>query len=101
MPSQLRIYKIKPGRMDDWMNFFNNKVVPLHRKFGIPARIGWINEADSEFIWVRDFSGETPIEEQERNYVTSEERQRVIGDEAKQYIESAVVRVVELKHEEK
>jgi hypothetical protein len=101
MPAQLRVYKIKPGKMDDWLKFFNNKVVPMHRKFGIPARIAWINHADSEFIWARDFFGDGTVEEQEANYVNSEERRRVIGDEAKQYIDGATVRVVDLAYEDR
>jgi NIPSNAP len=100
VPSQLRIYKIKQGLMDQWLVFFNTKVVPLHRKFGIPAKIAWINHADSEFIWVRDFDDGEPIEQQETRYVTSEERRRVIGDESKSYIESMTVRVVTLAYEE-
>ncbi len=101
MPSQLRIYKIKPGQMDKWLRFFNQKVVPMHRKFGIPARIGWVNAVDSEFIWVRDFADGEPVEAQENRYMTSEERRRVIGDEPKTYIESAVVRLVDLAYDSK
>jgi hypothetical protein len=100
VPSQLRVYKIKPGLMDQWLVFFNTKVVPLHRKFGIPARIAWINHADSEFIWARDFNDDEPIEQQEARYVTSDERRRVIGDESKSYIDSMTVRIVTLAHEE-
>jgi hypothetical protein len=100
VPSQLRIYKIKQGLMDQWLVFFKTKVVPLHQKFGIPAKIAWINDADSEFIWVRDFDDGEPIEQQETRYVTSEERRRAIGDESKSYIESMTVRVVTLSYEE-
>ena len=99
MPSQFRIYKIKVGQMENWLRFFNEKVVPLHRKFGIPAHVGWVNAADSEFIWVRDFALGEPIEEQEKRYVNWDERQRVIGNESKSYIESMSVRVVELAYE--
>ena len=100
MPSQLRIYKIKPGQMENWLRFFREKVVPLHRKFGIPARIAWTNMESSEFIWVRDFSDKESIEEQERRYVSSEERSRVIGDQSKAFIESMTVRKMQLVHEE-
>lgn len=99
MPSQLRIYRIKPGQMDNWLEFFDQKVVPMHRKFEIPVRAGWVSRAESEFIWVRDFADDEPMEDQERRYVESEERIRAIGDEAKQYIDSMVVRVVDLAYE--
>ena len=100
MPSQLRIYKIKPGQMENWLQFFREKVVPLHRKFGIPARIAWINPAESEFVWVRDFSDKEPVEDQERRYVSSEERLRVIGDQSKSFIDSMAVKTMQLVHEE-
>lgn len=99
MQSQLRIYKIRSGQMANWLKFFSDKVVPMHRKFGIPARIAWIDELESEFIWVRDFSDNEPIEVQEQHYVTSDERRRVIGDESKSYIESMTVKVVRLAYE--
>ena len=99
MPSQVRIYKIRPGQMENWLRFFHEKVVPLQNKFGISPHVGWVNAKDSEFIWVRDFSGGEPIEEQEKRYVASEERRTVMGDESKQYIESMAVRVVELAYE--
>lgn len=101
MASQLRIYTIKQGQMDNWLRFFRDKVVPLHRKFGMPARIAWVNAEDSEFIWVRDFRDDEPIETQEQRYVNSEERKQQIGDTPKQYVEGMVVRVVELAHEER
>ncbi len=61
MPSQLRIYRIKDGQMENWLKFFHEKVVPLHRKFGIPARAAWLDESTSEFIWVRDFPDDEPV----------------------------------------
>lgn len=99
LPSQLRIYKIKAGQMENWLSFFHEKVVPLHKKFGIPAHVGWVNAADSEFIWVRDFAEGEPIEEQEKRYVNWDERLRVIGNESKSFVESIVVRVVECAYE--
>ncbi len=99
MPSQLRIYKIKHGQMANWLRFFEEKVVPLQRKYGIVARIAWVNSTDSEFIWVRDFADGESIEAQENRYATSDERKHVIGDEPKAYLESAIVRMVDLVFE--
>ena len=99
MPSQLRIYTIKPGLMPQWLTFFHEKVVPLHARHGIPARVGFVNEVANEFIWVRDFSDDEPIEVQEERYVTSEDRLRLIGDESKSYIDAMSVRVVDVAYE--
>ena len=81
--------------MENWLRFFREKVVPLHRKFGIPVHAGWVNAPASEFIWVRDFPEGEPIDEIEKRYVNWDERQQTIGNESKSYIESMDVRVVE------
>jgi hypothetical protein len=93
--SQLRIYDIKPGLMDDWLRLFEEKVVPMHRKYNLPVRTAWADRERSQFVWVRDFVGPGTVEEQERRYVESEERATVIGDEPKRFIESMDVRLVE------
>ena len=99
MPSQLRIYKIRPDQWDAWLAFFRDKVVPLHAKFGIPIRVAWKSVETSDFVWVRDFSDDEPVEEQEKKYVTWDERQRLIGDESKRYVESMNVHLVELVYQ--
>ena len=100
MSTQLRVYKIKPGMMEAWLDFFRDAVVPLHRKFGIPAQIAWIDDETNEFVWARDFDPSEPIEVQEKRYVGSEERQRLIGDRSRAFIEQMSVRVVRLVHDE-
>ena len=95
MVFQLRTYDIKPGAMDDWLILFNEKVVPLHAKYGIPVRAAWIDRETSTFIWVREFVGVGTAQEQEMRYRASEERTRLIGDEPKKFIENMAVREVE------
>lgn len=99
MPTQLRIYKIKQGQMDAFSSFFQNKVVPLHERFGIPVRIAWVNSSENEFVWARDFSADEPIDVQERRYLQWDERIRTVGDESKGYIDSMTVRIVDLLYE--
>ena len=95
MPSQLRIYRIKDGQMENWLKFLHEKVAPLHRKFGIPAYAGRVDASVSEFIWVRDFPEGEPIAAVAQRYVTWDERQKTLGDESKHYIDSMQVRVIE------
>jgi NIPSNAP protein len=93
--AQLRIYDIKPGTMEGWLELFRAKVVPMHAKFDIAVRTAWVDRERSQFVWVREFLGEGSVEEQEQRYVSSEERARVIGDEPRTFIQSMEVRVVE------
>lgn len=95
MISQLRIYDIRQGMMDGWLELFGDKVVPMHSKYGIPVRTAWVDRERSQFVWVREFLGEGTAEEQEKRYRASDERARVIGDEPAKFIENMEVRVVE------
>jgi hypothetical protein len=95
VPSQLRIYDIKRGLMDEWLAFFRDKVVPMHRKHALPAHAAWVDWERSQFVWVRTFTGEGTVEEQEERYYASAERQAVIGDEPRRFIENMQVRAVE------
>lgn len=95
MTAQLRIYEIKPGTMDGWLELFKARVVPMHAKYNIPVRTAWVDRERSQFVWVREFTGEGTAEEQEAAYRSSEERAQVIGDAPKEFIVSMEVRVVE------
>jgi hypothetical protein len=93
--SQLRIYDIKPDLLDEWLAFFHDKVAPMHSKYALPVHAAWVDRERSQFAWVRTFAGEGTVEEQEKRYYQSPERQAVIGDEPKRFIEKMHVRVVE------
>jgi RecB family exonuclease len=95
MALQLRIYDIKQGEMDAWLELFHAKIKPLHAKFDMPVRNAWVAPERSQFVWVRELVGEGTAEEQELRYRESDERAREIGDEPKRFIEAMEVRVVE------
>ena len=95
MPAQHRTYNIKADLMDEWLTLFRDKVAPLHEKFGIMVRTAWVDREKSQFIWVREFTGEGTLEEQQERYVQSPERAETIGDEPKRFIEAMEVRLVE------
>lgn len=81
--------------MDDWLEMFHSAIVPLHEKYGLPVRTAWVDRESNAFTWVREMTGEGTAEEQEARYRATEERQRVIGDRPKEFIESMLVREVE------
>lgn len=95
MTLQLRIYDIKQGEMEGWLQLFRERVVPMHEKFDMPVRAAWVAPERSQFVWMRELVGSGTAEEQEQRYRNSEERAQVIGDEPKRFIEQMEVRVVE------
>lgn len=62
MLSQIRIYTINKGEMDNFLAHFKQDIVPLHERLGIPIVGTWINRAQNEFIWVRNYKDKPDLE---------------------------------------
>ena len=54
MVSQLRIYTINKGMMDDWLALFP-KLIPVMEDAGIKVESTWVNEERTKFIWIRSY----------------------------------------------
>lgn len=92
---QLRIYTIKEGLMDEWLEYFQTKLAPLSNEFGISVLRGWVSRETNEFVWMRGFDGPESVEAQELAYYNSPGR-RALGDEPIElYIDNIDVRVIE------
>jgi quinol monooxygenase YgiN len=67
MVTQVRIYTVKDGQMDSWINHFNEKIVPTSAKYGVHVQAAWANRAQNEFIWVRSFESEDTLKKYEES----------------------------------
>jgi hypothetical protein len=56
MISQLRIYTVNRGMMDQWVQHFKEVSVPMHEKHGMEIEGPWVNEDKNQFIWIRNFA---------------------------------------------
>ncbi len=56
MTSQLRMYTINRGMMDDWVTLFTQTLVPMQDKHGIKIEGMWVSEDSTQFIWIRSFA---------------------------------------------
>ena len=90
MITQVRIYTINRGMMDSWIEVWNTNVVPTSARFGVRVLAAWVNRAQNEFIWVREFETEETL----RTYETSPER-AVYSPELAKHIAKTEVRTVE------
>ena len=61
MIAHLRTYTINKGMMDQWLELFESKLVPLMNEHGISVHSKWTNDVRSQFIWIRVY-GETEAE---------------------------------------
>lgn len=94
MVSQLRIYTINNGKMDEWLKVFEEQLRPIHTKYGIPVERTWVNDERTEFIWVRNFDSVEDMEKKTTTYVTSPER-KALGAMPGSLIAKTEVRVIE------
>ena len=94
MVSQLRIYTINNGKMDEWLKVFEEQLRPIHTKYGIPVERTWVNDERTEFIWVRNFDSVEDLEKKTTAYVTSPER-KALGAMPGSLIAKTEVRVIE------
>lgn len=62
MLSQIRIYTINKGEMDNFLKHFKEDIVSLHQKIGVPIVGTWVNRAQNEFIWVRSYKDKAELE---------------------------------------
>jgi hypothetical protein len=79
--SQLRIYTIEPGRLDEFVAVWSAGVRPLRRKFGFESA-AWTVPDEDVFIWLVTYRGEKPFEEADTAYYASPERQGLMPDPA-------------------
>ena len=49
---QLRIYQVKKGRMNDWVEMWRSNVLPVRRRFGFSVIGPWIVRDESRFVWI-------------------------------------------------
>jgi hypothetical protein len=52
MRSQLRIYAIKDGLLDEFVDFWRAEIVPLRLRFGFRVAGAWADPETRTFAWV-------------------------------------------------
>jgi len=57
MTTELRLYTVNRGMMDEWLAAFNKYIMPTSNKFGIKIHFGFVNRPQNEFIWCRSYDG--------------------------------------------
>ena len=63
MISQIRIYTVNKGEMDNFLKHFKDEIVPIHERIGVPIVGSWVNRPQNEFIWVRSYKDKADLEE--------------------------------------
>ena len=94
MTSQLRIYTINRGMMDEWVKLFTETLVPMQEKHGIKIEGTWVSEDGTQFIWIRSFANPEDVKAKEAAFYGSPEWNTVM-DHARSHIARTVVQNME------
>ncbi|MGE0057814.1 MAG: NIPSNAP family protein [Dehalococcoidia bacterium] len=79
MLTQVRIYTVNKGQMDEWLDIWTNQIAVAHARLGINIEGAWVNRPQNEFVWVRTFADEADMQEKMKQFRESPERQQ-LGD---------------------
>ena len=74
MDHQLRIYRLKPGRLASFLTLWRDHVVPARRANGFDVVGAWVDEETGEFAWVVRYTGADGFAAGDARYYASPER---------------------------
>jgi hypothetical protein len=80
MEFQLRMYTIKPGELDDWVNEWREHVLPLRRAHGFAVVGPWVRREEDLFVWL---IGHENLAAANEAYYASPERRSLDPDPAR------------------
>ena len=80
MEVQLRRYRIKEGRLDQFITEWKEGVAPLRKKFGFALLGAWSLPESGEFVWVIAYEGD--FDDADRVYYESDDRKRLMPNPA-------------------
>jgi hypothetical protein len=79
----LRDFIVKEGEMDEWVEEWRSKVVPLRLRFGFKVVGAWKLE-DTRFVWILSYTGKKgDFGRMNERYYNSKERKAVRPDPAR------------------
>ena len=71
MVSQLRIYTINKGKLDEFVKGWTEFVYPLHYSFGFTIDLAEVIEERSEFVWIVSYDGPDSWDDKQAEYYAS------------------------------
>lgn len=74
MTVEHRIYTVREGLLDEWVERWRSEIVPLRLEFGFTIDGAWIDREKSQFIWTLSYDGPEGFTERNRQYWDSPRR---------------------------
>ncbi|WP_165989596.1 NIPSNAP family protein [Streptomyces sp. YIM 98790] len=92
--TQLRIYTVKEGMLDEWARRWREEIVPLRLAMGFTIGGAWLDRERSQFIWLISYGGPGSFAERNAQYWASSQREEMRLD-PDDYLVRTEERVVE------
>ena len=83
MPTQLRIYTVNRGALDEFAAEWRAKIRPLRMKLGYQISGAWTVQATNQFVWLLSYDGPEDWEAHDQAYYQSDERHAMQPDPAR------------------
>jgi len=80
---QIREYTVKPGEMNQWIEEWRARIVPLRLRHGFQVLGSWTVDGTDEFIWIVGYEGLKSWQEADADYYQSPERKAIDPDPAR------------------
>ena len=97
MATQLRVYTINRGSLEQFAEEWKEKVYPLRLEHGFLIHGAWMMEESNQFIWLISYDGDESWEEKEKAYYSSADRSgmdpnpaRLIARPEQSFVESVL-----------
>lgn len=83
MFSQLRVYTINKGELEEFVKVWTNKIYPLNLKLGMRVDGAWTIKESNQFVWVLRYDGPEDWKTKRDQYFDSSERKSFDPDPAR------------------
>ena len=80
MEYRVRVTRVEPGRMEDFVHEWTANVARLRRRRGFTIVGAWVLEGRDEFMWILGYDGEEGFDAADDAYRASEERRAMEPD---------------------
>lgn len=91
---ELRQYKIRPGKMDAWLKFMQEEIIPFQVAKGMVITGSFRGETDdSVYVWIRRFESEAARERLYKAVYESDHWKTVISPQVGELIDRAAINV--------
>ena len=94
---ELRQYSIHPGRMDEWVEFMENDIIPFQVSKGMVITGSWRGEEDDTvYVWMRRFESESERERLYRAVYESDYWKNEVAPRVTELMDRSAIRVTRI-----